>query len=93
MGGSSAGTGYATQVPLNLLDQDNPATLLVDETPIHYVNGVVGGITTESRRSHDHPILRDRFFRRYQAAPAGGERRSFVQYDFSESYGGIDGNV
>lgn len=45
MGGSSAGTGYATQVPLNLLDQDNPGTP-DDETPIHYVNGVIGSITS-----------------------------------------------
>ena len=45
MGGSSAGTGFATQVPLNLLDQDNPGTP-ADETPIHYVNGVIGSITS-----------------------------------------------
>lgn len=38
MGGSSAGTGFATQVPLNILDQ-------IPNFPNHYVNGVTGSIT------------------------------------------------
>lgn len=39
MGGSSAGTLYATTVPLLILDSA--------PTPIHYVNGVIGSITSD----------------------------------------------
>lgn len=41
-GGSSAATPFMTQVPLNILDNDDPNHYY----PIHYVNGVTGSITT-----------------------------------------------